>query len=89
MPYTKHGALMLGNVLKSGCAVEASFRVIARNAFKQQRNENEAAGAGTQSVIHPRQAIAGLIDAIRQLMKQPVNISRPIGFTANIKGSRK
>ena len=35
------------------------------------------------------QAIAGLINAIRQLMKQPDGASRPIGFIANIEGNKK
>ncbi len=36
-----------------------------------------------------RYANFSLIDAIRQLMKQPVNAGRPIGFTASIAGSKK
>ena len=35
------------------------------------------------------QAIAGLIDAIRQLMMPAAGNSRPIGFTADIEGDGK
>lgn len=94
LPYafTEHGALMLGNVLKSGRAVEVSLVVV--RTFVQLREmlssnkELEMKLLELERKIYGHdQAIAGLIDAIRQLMKQPVGAARPIGFTANIKGA--
>jgi len=91
LPYafTEHGALMLGNVLKSSRAVEVSLIVV--RAFVQLREilsthkelaiKLEELDRKTSS--HD-QAIAGLIDAIRNLMQPSAGSSRPIGFTANI-----
>ncbi len=93
LPYafTEHGALMLGNVLKSDRAVSVSLLVV--RTFVQLRemlSSNKELAAKLleleRKVSGHDQAIAGLIDAIRQLMKQPAGITRPIGFTANIKG---
>ncbi len=92
LPYafTEHGALMLGNVLKSDRAVAVSLLVV--RTFVQLRemlSGNRELAAKLleleRKVSGHDQAIAGLIDAIRQLMKQPAGITRPIGFTANIK----
>ena len=91
LPYafTEHGALMLGNVLKSSRAVEVSLLVV--RAFVQIREmlstHKELAAKLDQlerKVSSHDQAIAGLIDAIRQLMTPPATTRRGIGFTANI-----
>ncbi len=91
LPYafTEHGALMLGNVLKSSRAVEVSLLVV--RAFVQIREmlstHKELAAKLDQlerKVSSHDQAIAGLIDAIRQLMNPPAPARRGIGFTANI-----
>jgi hypothetical protein len=96
LPYafTEHGALMLGNVLKSDRAVAVSLLVV--RTFVQLRemlSGNRELAAKLleleRKVSGHDQAIAGLIDAIRQLMKQPADITRPIGFTANIKGNNQ
>lgn len=96
LPYafTEHGALMLGNVLKSERAVEVSLLVV--RTFVQLRemlSSNKELAIKLQElerkVSSHDQAIAGLIDAIRQLMKQPAGVSRPIGFTASIEGERQ
>lgn len=91
LPYafTEHGALMLGNILKSSRAVEVSLIVV--RAFVQLREmlsthkelalKLEELERKTSS--HD-QAIAGLIDAIRNLMQNPVTSSSSIGFTADI-----
>jgi hypothetical protein len=96
MPYafTEHGALMLGNVLKSSRAVEVSLNVV--RAFVQLREmlsthkelalKLEELERKTSS--HD-QAIAGIIDAIRSLMKSPTESSNPIGFTANISKTKQ
>lgn len=91
LPYafTEHGALMLGNVLKSSSAVEVSLLVV--RAFVQIREmlsaHKDIAAKLDQmerKLSSHDQAIAGLIDAIRQLMKPPDSARRGIGFTANI-----
>ena len=91
LPYafTEHGALMLGNVLKSSRAVEVSLLVV--RAFVQIREmlsaHKDIAAKLDQmerKLSSHDQAIAGLIDAIRQLMNPPVPIHRGIGFTADI-----
>ena len=91
LPYafTEHGALMLGNVLKSSRAVEVSLLVV--RAFVQIRemlsSHKDIAAKLDQlerKLSSHDQAIAGLIDAIRQLMAPPTPTRRGIGFTANI-----
>ena len=91
LPYafTEHGALMLGNVLKSSRAVEVSLLVV--RAFVQIREmlstHKDIAAKLDQmerKLSSHDQAIAGLIDAIRQLMTPPETVHRGIGFTANI-----
>lgn len=75
MPYafTEHGALMLGNVLKSERAVEVSLMVVRAFVHLRQlvSGHKELAGKLNQLVrkvgAHNK-AIAELINAIRQLM---------------------
>lgn len=92
--FTEHGALMLGNVLKSPRAVEVSL-LMAR-AFVQLRemlSTNKEVAAKLleleRKVSGHGQAIAGLIEAIRQLMMPTAGKGRPIGFTAGIEGGKK
>lgn len=91
LPYafTEHGALMLGNVLKSPRAIEVSLLVV--RTFVQLRewlsSHKELAAKLEEldrKVSGHDQAIAGLIEAIRQLMQPPAASSKPIGFTADI-----
>lgn len=95
LPYafSEHGALMLGNVLKSERAVEMSLLVV--RTFVQLRemlSTNKELAARLleleRKVSGHDQAIVGLMNGIRELMKQPEGTSRPIGFTAKIKGSK-
>lgn len=95
LPYafTEHGALMLGNVLKSERAVEVSLLVV--RTFVQLREmlaTNKELAAKLleleRKVSGHDQAIVGLMNGIRELMKQPIGDSRPIGFTAKIKGCK-
>ncbi len=87
--FTEHGALMAASVLKSPQAVEMSVFVV--RAFVHMR-ETLAAHVELsrkldeleRKVSTHDQAIAGVIDAMRQLMQPPDNASRPIGFTADI-----
>lgn len=92
--FTEHGALMLGNVLKSDRAIEVSLIVV--RTFVQLREmlstNKELAAKLTEleyKVFSHDQAITGLINTIRQLMKTPEESSRPIGFTANISRKKK
>jgi hypothetical protein len=92
--FTEHGAIMAATILNSPKAVEMSVFIV--RVFVQLREmlsgnaELETKLLELERKISGHdQAIAGLIDAIRQLMKQPVSTGRPIGFTANISGSKK
>ena len=87
--FTEHGALMLGNLLKSSRAVEISLLVV--RTFVQLRellSTHKELAAKLEELDRKfsshDQAIAGLIDAIRQLMQTPAGLSRPIGFTADV-----
>ena len=84
--FTEHGAIMAAAVLNSPRAVEVSVFVVrafvklrelamAHKEIQQKLNELEHKVAGHD------QAIAGLINAIRQLMTPPEpKKKRPIGF---------
>ena len=92
--FTEHGALMLGNVLKSSRAVEVSLLVV--RTFVQLRemlsSHKELAVKLEQlerKVGSHDQAIAGLIDAIRQLMTPPTTGRRGIGFLAEVGEGKK
>lgn len=84
--FTEHGALMLGNVLKSARAVEVSLMVV--RAFVHMREllsghkelAQKLAQLERKVGAHDR-AIAELINAIRELMApaEPKK-KRPIGF---------
>ena len=90
LAFTEHGALMLGNVLKSQRAIEVSLLVT--RTFVQLREllatNKELAVKLDQlerKLASHDQAITGLIDAVRQLMNPPSPGKRPIGFTADLK----
>ncbi len=83
--FTEHGALMLGNVLKSGRAIEISLLVVRtfvqlRQMLSTHKDLAAKLEALERKVGSHDQAIAGLIDAIRQLMVPPASSKRPIGF---------
>lgn len=91
LPYafTEHGALMLGNVLKSPRAVEVSLLVV--KTFVQLRellatNKDLAVKIEEleKKMIGHDQAILSLIEAVKQLMIQPRTANRSIGFTADL-----
>jgi hypothetical protein len=83
--FTEHGALMLGNILNSKIAMEASIRVVrafvwmreqltANKELAQKLNELE-----TRVGEHDG-AIANLFEAIRHLLNPPAESHREIGF---------
>ena len=87
LPYafTEHGALMLATVLNTQRAVEVSLYVV--RAFVKLREllaSNKELAAKLNELEHKLeshdQAIAGLINAIRELMKPPEIKQRSIGF---------
>jgi len=87
LPYvfTEHGALMLGNVLKSDRAIEVSLMVVRtfvqlREMLSSHKELAKKLEALERKVGSHDQAIAGLIDAIRPLMAPPAQSRRPIGF---------
>lgn len=87
--FTEHGALMLSSVLNSETAADVGLVIV--RAFVQLREmlsaHKELAAKLDEldrKVATHDQAIAGLIDAIRQLTQTPSGSSRPIGFTADI-----
>ena len=96
LPYafTEHGALMLGNVLKSSRAIEVSLLVVRTFVQLREMLETHKELAAKleeldRKVSSHDQAIAGLINAIRQLMAAPEKPARPIGFTANLNEKKK
>ncbi len=89
LPYafTEHGALMLGNVLKSERAIEVSLLVVRtfvqlREMLSSHKELAVKLEALERKIGSHDQAIAGLIDAIRQLMAPPAQNKRSIGFIA-------
>jgi hypothetical protein len=87
--FTEHGAVMLASVLNSERAVAMSLLVVrtfvalrdqlsAHSELKHKLDELE------RKVSSHDQALAGLIDAIRQLMNPALPAKRGIGFSADI-----
>lgn len=88
LPYafTEHGALMLGNVLKSERAVEVSLMVVRtfvhlRELVSTHKELSQKFDLLERKIAGHDRAISELINAIRQLMapSEP-NKKRPIGF---------
>lgn len=87
--FTEHGALMAATILSTPRAVEVSVYVM--RAFVQLRdllagNKELARGLKdlerrlTRKLADHDQAIADILDAIRELMEPPDPPKRPIGF---------
>ena len=77
------------NVLKSSRAVKVSLLVVRafvqiREMLSAHKDISAKLDQMERKLSSHDQAIAGLIDAIRQLMNPPVPARRGIGFTANI-----
>ena len=95
LPYafSEHGALMLGNILKSGRAVEVSLHIVRtfvkiREMLSSHKELALKLDALERKVGSHDQAITSLLEAIRQLMLQPAKRGRPIGFTADLKAAK-
>lgn len=86
--FTEHGALMLSSVLNSETAADVGILVVRtfvklREMLATHRDLATKLDALERKVGSHDQAIAGLIDAIRQLMTPPVSSKRPIGFVTD------
>ena len=89
--FTEHGALMAASVLNTPRAVEVSVYVVRAFVALRELLAGNKELALKFSELETRlerkidshdQAIAGLIDAIRELMRPPEIKQRPIGFVA-------
>ena len=87
--FTEHGAIMAATILNSPKAIEMSVFIV--RAFVQLRemlSTHQELAAKLEEldrkVSSHDQAIARLIDAIRQLMTPPSQKKRGIGFTADL-----
>ncbi len=89
LAFTEHGALMAATILNSPRAVEVSVYVV--RAFVQLRDLlagnkdlarrlKELERRLTRKLADHDQAIADILDAIRELMSPPDPPKRPIGF---------
>lgn len=91
LPYsfTEHGALMLGNVLKSPRAVEVSLLIVKtfvrlREMLASHKELEIKLNELEHKFAEHDQAIVKLVEAIRQLMRHPESANRSIGFTADL-----
>jgi hypothetical protein len=94
LPYvfTEHGAIMAAPVLSSPRAVEMNVFVVRafvqlRALLADSKELSKRLDALERKLSTHDQAIAGLIDAIRQLTSVPAKPSRPIGFTADLRAT--
>ncbi len=84
--FTEHGALMAATVLNSSRAVETSLYVVRafvqlRHFLASHKNLARRLEDHEKKLATHDQAIAGLVNTIRQLMAPPAPIRRrPIGF---------
>ncbi|MDP2812055.1 MAG: ORF6N domain-containing protein [Rhodocyclaceae bacterium] len=92
LPYvfTEHGAIMAASVLNAPRAVEMSIFVVRafvqlRELLASSRELADRLDELERKLSTHDQAIAGLINAIRQLTSVPAKPNRPIGFTADLK----
>ena len=83
--FTGHGALMLGNILNSKTAVEASIRVVRAFVWMREQMASHKELAKKLNELESRVtehdgALNDLFDAIRQLLNPPADTKREIGF---------
>jgi len=91
LAFTEHGAIMAASVLNTPRAIEVSVYVV--RAFVKLREVlashkelakrlDELEARIEQRLASHDQAIAGILEAIRQLMSPPETKKQPIGFVA-------
>ena len=86
--FTEHGALMLGNVLKSARAIEVSLLVVRtfvrlRELLSANKDLAVKVDELERKLIGHDKAILNLVTAIKELMTTPQKKKRSIGFTAD------
>jgi len=86
--FTEHGAIMAATILNSPKAVEMSVFVVRafvelRNWLSTHQELAEKLDYLERKVSSHDQALAGVIDAIRQLTAPPNPKKRPIGFVTD------
>jgi hypothetical protein len=91
--FTEHGAIMAATILNSRRATEMSVFIVRafvqlREALVVHKQVGQKLDELERKVSSHDRAIAGLIDAIRQLMSPPAQTKRSIGFTADL-GSKR
>jgi hypothetical protein len=90
--FTEHGIAMLSSVLRSPTAVRANIEIMRafvrlRRATLVSQQLLRLVEDLSRRVASHDQAIAALVDAIKDLVSSPAATrSRPIGFTADIDG---
>jgi phage regulator Rha-like protein len=89
--FTEHGAIMAATVLNSTKAIEMSVFVVRafvqlREMLSTHKDLAVKLEALERTISTHDQAIAGLVNVIRELMHTPDTTGRPIGFTADIDG---
>lgn len=87
--FSEHGALMLSSVINSDTAVEVGLVIVRAFVYLREMLSTHQEIALKLEELERKasshdQAIAGLIDAIRNLMQSPIASSSSIGFTADI-----
>lgn len=87
--FTEHGAVMIASVLNSERAVAMSLLVVRtfvalRDQLSTQVELKHKLDELEHKVSSHDQALAGLIDAIRQLMNPAPALKRGIGFTVDV-----
>ena len=85
LAFTEHGAIMAATVLNSPRAIEASVYVVRafvrlREVFASNQELAAKLAQLEKKLSSHDQAIVGILEAIRQLMRPPAATSRPIGF---------
>lgn len=89
--FTEHGVLQLASVLKSDRAVAVSLLVVRVFVRVRQLAQSNSTLVVRLDELERRidghdESLRDLLAAIRQLIVQPVPVSRPIGFTADFEG---
>ena len=92
--FTEHGAVMLASVLNSERAVAMSLLVVRtfialRDQLSTQVELKHKLDELEHKVFSHDQTLAGLIDAIRQLMNPASPPKRGIGFTVDVSSKPK
>jgi hypothetical protein len=91
--FTEHGAIMAATILNSPRAVEMSIYVVRAFVKLRQLLASNKELAKRLDELEARivkqfgtydQAIAGILNTLRELMNSPAPKGRPIGFTADL-----